>query len=301
MTAIASTPLTIVRAGKRSKKLKRICLYVFLTVIAAIWLFPVLYAVYTALRPYDDTAKHGYVSIAHKLSFDNFTNAYKNAQFSKYYINSFIITIPAVIITLFLSSMVAFVVSRFSFKLNIALLMLFTAGNLLPPQIILTPLYYMFLRLPLPTWISENGLFYDSHFGIIVIHVAFQIGFCSFVLSNYMKTIPKELGEAAVVDGAGVWLQFRKLILPLCRPAFGALATLEFTWIYNDFLWALLLFKTGDKRPITAALNNLSGQFFTDTNLVAAGSLLAAIPTIVVFILLQKQFVGGLTLGASKG
>ena len=98
-----------------------------------------------------------------------------------------------------------------------------------------------------------------------------------------------------------MWLQFRKLILPLCRPAFGALATLEFTWIYNDFLWALLLFKTGDKRPITAALNNLSGQFFTDTNLVAAGSLLAAIPTIIVFILLQKQFVGGLTLGASKG
>jgi multiple sugar transport system permease protein len=91
------------------------------------------------------------------------------------------------------------------------------------------------------------------------------------------------------------------VIMPLCRPALAALATLEFTFIYNDFFWALLLMKSGDKRPITSALNNLQGQFFTDTNLLAAGALLAAIPTILVYVFLQKQFISGLTLGSTKG
>jgi multiple sugar transport system permease protein len=116
-----------------------------------------------------------------------------------------------------------------------------------------------------------------------------------------MKTIPRELNEAATVDGASVWRTFRSVILPLTRPALAALATLEFTWIYNDFFWAVLLMRTGNKLPITSALNNLSGQFFTDNNLLAAGAILVALPTIIVYVVLQKQFVRGLTLGSTKG
>ena len=115
-----------------------------------------------------------------------------------------------------------------------------------------------------------------------------------------MKTIPKSLTEAARVDGAGVVRQYFKIILPLCKPALAALATLEFTFIYNDFLWALILIQNGSKRPITAALNNLQGEFFTDNNLLAAGALMTAIPTVLVFVVLQKHFVNGLTLGANK-
>jgi multiple sugar transport system permease protein len=122
-----------------------------------------------------------------------------------------------------------------------------------------------------------------------------------FVLSNYMKTLPMELSEAAMVDGASVWLQFRRMIFPLCRPPLAALATLEFTWIYNDFFWAQVLMQTGDKRPITSALAGLQGQFFTNNNLIAAASLVAALPTLIVYFVLQRQFIGGLTLGATKG
>jgi multiple sugar transport system permease protein len=116
-----------------------------------------------------------------------------------------------------------------------------------------------------------------------------------------MKTIPNSLTEAARVDGASVVRQFFGVILPLCRPALAALATLQFTWIYNDFLWAVVLMQTGEKRPITSALLNLRGEFFTDYNLLAAGAMLAAIPTLIVFAALQRHFIGGLTLGASKG
>jgi multiple sugar transport system permease protein len=144
-------------------------------------------------------------------------------------------------------------------------------------------------------------VFYDQYVGVMIIHIAFQLGFCTFVLSNYMKTLPVELNEAAFVDGASVWRIFWQITLPLTRPALAALTVLQVTWMYNDFFWALILMRTGAKYPITSALNNLKGQFFTDNNLVAAGAIMVAIPTLIVFFVLQKQFVRGLTLGSTKG
>ena len=107
--------------------------------------------------------------------------------------------------------------------------------------------------------------------------------------------------EAARVDGAGVPTQFFRITLPLCKPALAALATLQGTWIYNEFFWATVLVQSGSKFPITSSLNNLRGQFFTDYNLLSAGSILIAIPVLVIFFVLQKQFVAGLTLGSTKG
>ena len=127
------------------------------------------------------------------------------------------------------------------------------------------------------------------------------MGFATFVLSNYLKTIPKEISESALVDGASVWQHYYRVMLPLLRPALASLGVLMTTWIYNDFFWSVVLLKTGAKRPITAALSNLQGEFFTDYNLLAAGAVLAFIPTLVVFFTLRKQFVAGLTIGSTKG
>ena len=104
-----------------------------------------------------------------------------------------------------------------------------------------------------------------------------------------------------MVDGASVWRQFWQMTLPLCRPPLAALATVEVTWIYNEFFWATVLMQSGDKYPVTSSLNNLRGQFFTDNNLVAAGSLIVAVLTLAIYFALQKHFVAGLTLGATKG
>ena len=298
--SVAPSPAVAPRPRRRIRG-RRVALYAFLLFMTAVWLFPLLWAIYTALRPYADTQQHGYLSIATNLNVNNFVDAFNQGDFPRFYLNSIIVTVPAVIVTLIGASLVAFAVSRFSWRFNLLVLMLFTAGNLLPQQAIIVPLYRLYLALPLPAPLSDNGLMYDQYVGIILIHIVFQVGFCVFVLSNYMKTLSPELTEAAVVDGASVLRIWGAIIMPLCRPAIAALAVLEFTFIYNDFFWALLLMKTGDKRPITSALNNLQGQFFTDFNLLAAGALLAAIPTIIVFLLLQRHFVGGLTLGSSKG
>jgi len=266
-----------------------------------LWLLPLAWAIYTSFRPYAETAKLGYVSIGGEYSLANYEKAWVQGEIPHYFLNTAFILVPAVILVLLLASMMAFTVSRYSWRANLTLLMLFTAANLLPPQVLITPLFRIFLVLPLPPFLSDNGVFYDQFFGIMTIHVAFQLGFCTFVLSNYMKTLPKELNEAAVVDGAGVWTTYWRIILPLTRPALAALATLQTTWIYNDFFWAITLMKTGSRYPVTSALNNLKGQFFTDNNLIAAGSVLIAIPTLIVFFALQKQFISGLTLGSTKG
>jgi multiple sugar transport system permease protein len=278
----------------------RVVLHIFLLVTSLMWLFPLLWAVFNSLRDYSYTSEHGYASIG-GFTLKNYADAWARGNFAHTFLNSVYITVPAVILTLFLSSCMAFVLARFSFKLNLSLLGLFVSANLLPPQSLLIPIYRAFRLVQVPLWISDSGTLLNSYVGLVLVNTAFQAGFCTFVLSNYMKTLPPELYESARVDGASVARQFWQLTLPLCRPALAALATLEVTWIYNEFFWATVLIQSGDKYPVTSSLNNLKGQFFVDYNLLSAGSILVALPPIIVFFLLQKQFVSGLTLGATKG
>ncbi|GAA3145676.1 carbohydrate ABC transporter permease [Nonomuraea salmonea] len=279
----------------------RVLLHAFLALVALGWLLPLVLAVYASLRPYEETARLGYFSLPESLTLTYYAEAWTQAELPRYYLNTLYIVVPGVLVTLLMASFTAFAIARLRIPGRRTLLIVFTAGNLLPPQVLITPLYTLYTLVPLPAWLSDSQSLYDSHLGLILIHVAFQFGFCVFVLANFMRTIPEEISEAALVDGAGVWRRYWTLTLPLCRPALAALGTLQFTWMYNDFLWALVLMSSGDKLPVTSALNNLRGQFFTDYNLLAAGSMLVALPTLIVFQLLHKQFVAGLTLGSTKG
>jgi multiple sugar transport system permease protein len=304
-TARPAAPTTAVDqepGGLRRRPLtsQRIVLQVFLLITSLMWLFPLLWALISSLRDYAYTATHGYFSFG-GFTLKNYVDAWTRGNFTQTFLNSVYITVPAVLLTLFLASCMAFVLSRFSFKLNLSLLGLFVAANLLPPQSLLIPVYRAYREIPMPSWVSDSGTLLDSYLGLVLINTAFQMGFCTFVLSNYMKTLPPELYESAQVDGASILRQFWQLTLPLCRPALAALATLQVTWIYNEFFWATVLLQSGDKFPVTSSLNNLRGQFFVDYNLLSAGSMLVALPPIIVFFLLQKQFVSGLTLGATKG
>jgi multiple sugar transport system permease protein len=304
MSTTATTPRTAsdrpTARPERRPVGRRVLLHGFLIFMSLAWLFPVFYAVANSLRTYEYTQTNGYLSLG-GWTFENYTTAWERADFTGKFVNTLYITVPAVLLTLFLSSCMAFVLARFSFKLNLTLLGIFLAANLLPQQALLIPLYRMFREIQVPEFISDSGTLLNSYWALILVNTAFQTGFCTFVLSNYMKTLPKELYESAMVDGASVLRQFFQLTLPLCRPPLAALATLQTTWIYNEFFWATVLLQSGDKFPITSSLNNLRGQFFTDVNLVAAGSIVVALPPLIVFFILQRQFVSGLTLGATKG
>jgi multiple sugar transport system permease protein len=279
----------------------RIVLYLFVTATALVWLIPIVGAVFASFRPFAETLHEGVFSWPNAFTLDNYRNAWNDGDISRKYWNTALILAPALLLTLFFASMVAFVTSRYSWRFNIFLLCVFTAGNLLPQQIIIQPLFQFYNRVELPEFLSNSGKLNGSTWGLILIHVAFQSGFCTFVLSNYMKLLPKSLNEAARIDGAGVWKQYWQIIMPLTLPALAALATLEFTWIYNDFFWAVVLEQQGAYRPITSSLANLGGEFFTDDNLIAAASMYVALPTLIVYFALQRYFIAGLTIGAEKG
>jgi len=300
-----AAPRPAMKPKRRRIKPRRVALYAFLITLTFVWLVPLFVAVYEAVRTNADVTKNGIFSLPQSFTLDNFIKAWGQTTptFPQGYFNTLVVTIPAVIIVLLVGSMVAYAISKYSWRLNLVVLMLFTAGNLLPQQAIILPMFRFFLTplFHIPEPLSDNGLLYDQYLGIIFTHVLFQMGFVIFVLSNYMKTLGNEVIEAALMDGAGVLRIWGAIVMPLCKPAVAAMAALEFTFIYNDFFWGLLLMKTQDRRPITAALNTINGQYYTDYNLLAAAALLAAVPTILVFLALQRYFVSGLSLGSTKG
>lgn len=280
--------------------LRRGALHLVLATLALAWLAPVLWAAYTSLRPFQETAALGYVSMARSLTLDNYGRAAAAMDLGPTLFKTLLIVVPSVVLTLAIASFAAFAISRFSWRFNFAALLLMTAANLLPQQALVAPLFRLYLALPLPAPLSDNGTFYDQAIGLIAIHVAMQLGFCTFVLSNFMKTLPREMTEAALIDGASMLQHLRRVVLPMSRAPLAALATLEVAWLYNDFFWALFLMRTGDKRPITSALNGLQGEFFRDGNLLAAAAIIVAVPPLLVHLALQRNLVRGLPLGRGE-
>jgi multiple sugar transport system permease protein len=264
--------------------------FILLVLLTLVWLTPFFAALITAVRDNDDLIMNGFISLPKQIHLDNFKVAWERGGLSKYLPNSFIITLPSLVGTLFLSSLSAYALARFRFRGNRLLLFLYIGGTMLPFQVLLLPVFRLTDALGL----------YDTHLGIILFHTAFQLGFCTFLLRNYMRTVPGEILEAARIDGCGEFRIWWQIMLPLTVPALAALATLEFTWIFNDYLWAIVLLRSNDLKPVTAGLATLQGQYVMDWTVIISGALLAAIPTVLVFIFLQRYFIGGLTLGATK-
>lgn len=280
------------RVVTREQRINRVRIAVIIVWIGAIlWLVPLVGAVITSLRTQEDISVNGFWNIPQSITFANFVEAWGRAKISKYLGNSFIITIPALIGMLFLSSLSAYALVRFRFRLNRFLFFMYLGGMLLPFQILMLPVF----RLS-----NQLGV-YDTYWALILFHTAFQLGFCTFVLRNFMLGIPKSLFESAVIDGANEFTIYRRIGLPLIVPALASLATLEFTWVFNDYLWALVLVSRDELKPVTTGLSTLFGQYINNWPLIVAGSLLATVPTLIVFFALQRYFIGGLTVGATKG
>jgi multiple sugar transport system permease protein len=265
--------------------------FLVLTAATLLWLVPFIQAVLTSVRTNQDLIARGFFSLPNEISLDSFRVAWELGGLSRYLPNSFIITIPSLVFTLFLSSLSAYALARYRFRGNRLILFLYIGGMMLPFQVLMLPVFRLTDALGL----------YDTYWGIIAFHTAFQLGFCTFLLRNYMRTIPGEILEAARIDGCAEFRIWWQIVVPLTVPALAALATLEFTWIFNDYLWAIVLLRTDALKPVTAGLAVLQGQYVTDWTVIVAGALMATVPTVIVFIFLQRYFIEGLTLGATKG
>jgi multiple sugar transport system permease protein len=268
----------------------RTLLFVVLIFATFLWLIPILTGLVTSIRTFDDILFNGLISWPKELTLENFSAAWDRGGLSRYLPNSFIITLPSLTLTLLLSSLGAYALARFKFRGNQLIFFTFVGGMLLPFQVLMLPVFQLTDKLGL----------YDTYWGLIAFHTAFQLGFCTFMLRNYMRTVPGEIIEAARIDGCSEFRIWWQIMIPLTVPAIAAIATLEFTWIFNDYLWAIVLLRSDKLKPITAGLATLQGQFITDWPVIVSGALLGTIPTLLVFLFLQRYFIEGLTLGSTK-
>jgi multiple sugar transport system permease protein len=268
----------------------KVILYIVLFLVTVTWMVPIIVAVITSMRTNAEIMSHGFLALPETINLKSYLEAWSRGGLNNYLPNSFIITIPSLVLTLLFSSLSAYALARFRFKGNLALYFMFVGGTMIPFQILLLPVFQ------LSDWMG----IYDTYFALIAIHTAFQLGFCTFVLRNYMMTVPIQIMESARIDGCselGIWW---RIMIPLTLPAFAAVATLEFTWIFNDYIWPLVLIRTAEKMPVTSGLAILQGQYVQDWTVIISGALMATIPTLIVFIFLQRYFIAGLTLGSSK-
>jgi multiple sugar transport system permease protein len=255
-----------------------------------LWLFPLLGVAITSVRPAADLAAGNYFGLPSYLAFENYGDVFRNTPMLQYIKNSFIVTIPTVIGAVALSLMTGFALAVYKFRANLIIFFMFVAGNFVPFQILMVPVRDMTLNLGM----------YNTYWGLALFHIAFQTGFCTLFMRNFIKALPFELIEAARVEGVAEWRIFWFIVLPLMRPAIAALSVLIFTFIWNDFFWATVLTTSPEAQPITAGLSSLNGQWVAAWHLVSAGSILAALPPVAMFFLMQKHFIAGLTLGAVK-
>jgi len=262
-----------------------------LPIALLIWLLPLLAVALTSIRSAGDITAGNYWGWPTSFNFlENYTAIFENTPIGKYILNSFRVTIPTVIGAVALSCMTGFALAVYKFKANLIIFFMFVAGNFVPFQILMVPVRDLTLSLGL----------YNTVWGLALFHIAFQTGFCTLFMRNFIKAMPYELIEAARVEGVSEVRIFWYVVLPLMKPAIAALSVLVFTFIWNDYFWATVLTQGSDTQPITAGLNSLNGQWVAAWHLVSAGSIVAALPPVLMFFLMQKHFISGLTLGAVK-
>ena len=256
-----------------------------------IWLLPMLAIVLTSIRPAEDiNTGNVFGWPSDFMLIENYTAVFVQSEAWTYLKNSFYITIPTMIVSLSLSCLAGFALAVYRFRAAVPLFFIFVAGNFVPFQILMVPVRDLSV---------QTGL-YDTVTGLVLFHSAFQTGFCTLFMRNFIKALPFDLIESARIEGVGEFRIFWYVVLPLVRPAIAALAVLIFTFVWNDFFWATVLTQGESSKPITAGVRALNGQFVNNWHLVSAASLLAAIPPVATFFLMQRHFIAGLTLGAVK-
>ena len=280
-------PAPIERRSAQVQAVYRIALPVALV----LWLLPLIAVALTSVRSAGDITAGNYWGWPTSINLiENYTAIFENTPIGKYILNSFRVTIPTVIGAVALSCMTGFALAVYGFRGNLLVFFMFVAGNFVPFQILMVPVRDLTLQLGL----------YNTITGLALFHIAFQTGFCTLFMRNFIKALPKELIEAARVEGVSEVRIFWYVVLPLMKPAIAALSVLIFTFIWNDYFWATVLTQGADSQPITAGLYSLNGQWVAAWHLVSAGSIVAAIPPVAMFFLMQRHFIAGLTLGAVK-
>lgn len=279
--------------------LNRFLIYSLLVFAAFFYLLPLLVMIMTSLKDLDEIRSGTLLSLPQGLNFDAWTKAWGTActgvsceGLKGYFWNSVLIVVPAVVVSTVLGAMNGYVLTKWRFKGSNLFFGMLLIGTMIPFQVIL---------LPMARTLGFMGLAGTTS-GLILVHIVYGLAFTTLFFRNYYISVPNELVNAARIDGAGFWLIFFRIILPISVPIVVVSVIWQFTQIWNDFLFGVV-YSSGDAQPVTVALNNLvnTSTGVKEYNVDMAAAIIAALPTLLVYVVAGKYFVRGLTAGAVKG
>jgi multiple sugar transport system permease protein len=269
----------------------RIAWHLALPLSLMLWLLPLAAVALTSIRPLVDLNRGNFWGWPSEIALlENYGAVFMTSPMGRFLLNSLIITLPAVAGAIALSCMAGFALAKYRFRGNLLLFAMFVGGNFVPFQTLMIPVRDLSIGLGL----------YDTYWSLIVFHAAFQTGFCTLFMRTFIRQLPDSLIEAARLDGMSELRILWHIVVPLTRPAIAAVAVLVFTFVWNDYFWALVLVQSDAVRPVMAGLQALRGMWLASWHLMSAGAIMAALPPVLLFFVMQRHFIAGLTVGATR-
>ena len=293
MTETTGNQVQPVNPPKKRKGLsaRRIFLYLIIPIVAFVYIVPAIGVILTSFKLDAEIAESGLWSIPRIIHLDNYKEIWVDANVRTYMKNSALVTIPATAISIMLGVLMGYVFSKLPFKGSELLFIFVLAGMFFPPQIVLVPLFKFFNTVNL----------YDTLWPMIITHCGFGLPICTLIMRNFFSSVPMAIREAAIIDGASEFDVLTRIMLPVSLPALAVLATLQFTWIWNDFLYPIIFTQSDEMRTIMVGLITMKGQYRVAYGAQGAMAVVASIPTLLIFIFFQRYFIKGMTMGAVKG
>jgi len=290
------------RSIKPPFRWQRVVLYAVLVAFAVLYLMPVYVLIVTGMKSFAEVSLYRMWDPPSGLHFDSYAKAWFGSEAEGFrglnvnFMNSVYLTIPATILSAMWGSINGYILAKWKFRGSNVLFPLLLFGMFIPYQSILIPLVQTLQK------INIFGVrLYGSIPGLILAHVIYGIPITTLIFRNYYANVPTELIEASRIDGANIFGIYRHVLFPLSLPGFVVVMIWQFTSIWNDFLFAATITSNPEAQPITVGLNNLAGSYIVEWNVQMAGSLIAALPTLLVYIFLGRFFMRGLMAGSLKG
>jgi len=256
---------------------------------AAVVLLPLMLVLGNTMRTSREIFKDP-AGLPTSINFDSYVRAWQEASFNIYFLNSLMITVASVVLATSVSALAAYILGRYTFFVSKFLSAFFMAGLMLPFRLAIVPLFLM---------LNSMGLV-DNRMGLVLVYAATGIPFSIFILSSFFRQLPKELSEAARIDGASEFRIFGQIMLPLVRPALATVTVFQFVPLWNDFFFPLILLRSTDKWTLAVGMTRFFGEFQTDWSTLFAGLVITTLPLIILFLLATKQIIAGLTAGIGK-
>ncbi len=295
MTAVATRPEQTAsdpapsRRRRSAPRVRSVAVVVLLSAYALMAVGPLVFMLLQSFRPSQEIFNDP-LGLPHELYFDNYTEAWREAHFATYFTNSVLVVVTGVALCTIVSAMAAYPLARYDFRGGGVLTAYFIAGLTLPIELAVVPIFYL---------LGSMGMV-DSRFGLMLVYAATGIPFSVFILAAFFRSLPRDLEEAARLDGAGEFRIFLRVMLPLVKPALATVAIFQFVQLWNDFFFPLILLRTTDKYTLPVGLTNFFGEYQTNWGTVFAGLTITTLPLVVLFLFLTRHIVSGLVAGMGK-